>query len=200
MRLSHKTLLLSPVAALVLMIAGPVAAEPDGKSGKAGKAKQTAAPAKGEKVEAKKEGLDLAVPKGQPQKGVRVPVYGLDGKLMMNFQIGVATWIDDDNIKMTQLRVETFKQDAVKEMDMDMPDAILNTRTKDITSKTRVSIKRDDFEISGNSMTFNTESRQGRLGGGVRMVIYDIEAGPGRKSTETVKPKIEFQPAKEQEK
>lgn len=200
MRLSHKTLLTALVAALALLTANRASADPAGKSGKGEKTKVPVAPATGKKAEPPKEGLDLAVPKGQPQKGVRVPVYGLDGKLMMNFQIGVATWIDDENIKMTELRVETYKQDGEKELEMDLPDSILNTKTKDITSKTTVSIKRDDFEISGNTMTFNTESRQGKLGGGVRMVIYNLDSLSDKKTGGAGKPTVKFQPAKEEAK
>jgi hypothetical protein len=200
MRLSPKTLLTAFVAALPVLTADRAGADPAGKSGGVEKTKAPTVPATGNKAEPPKEGLDLAVPKGQPQKGVRVPVYGLDGKLMMNFQIGVAIWVDDENIKMTELRVETFKQDGEKELEMDLPDSILNTRTKDITSKTTVSIKRDDFEISGNTMTFNTESRQGKLGGGVRMVIYNLNSSSDKKPRATGKPTVKFEPAKEEAK
>ena len=49
---------------------------------------------------------------------------------------------------MADLHIETFKENGVKELEIDLPDSILNTATKDITSKAHVVIKREDFEIS----------------------------------------------------
>ena len=80
-----------------------------------------------------------------------------------------------------------------------MPDSVLNNKTHDLTSKVRVSVKRDDFEITGNSMTFNLETRQGTLGGGVKMLIYNLADETGEQPKEK-KAKIEIEPIKEEQK
>lgn len=152
------------------------------------------------KPETSKDRLDLPVPKGQPQKGLRIPIYSPLGKLMMNFQIGVATWMDDDNIKMGELRVETFKDDGASEFDIDLPDSVFNIRTKELTSKAHVTVKRDDFKISGNSMTFNTETKVGKFGDGVKMVIFDRRADDDEKQASPGRPSIEVIPVKEEKK
>jgi hypothetical protein len=71
---------------------------------------------------------------------------------------------------------------------MDLPDAVYNKKTKVISSETRVVIKRSDFEITGNNMAFNIETREGMLGGGVKMIITDLGETSGAS-----KPAIEFQ-------
>jgi lipopolysaccharide export system protein LptC len=44
-----------------------------------------------------------------------------------------------------------------------------------ISTKKRVVIKREDFQLTGETMEFNMKTRQGSLGGGVKMLIYNIE-------------------------
>ncbi len=147
-----------------------------------------------------KERLDLPVPKGQPQKGLRIPIHSLDGKLMMNFQIGVAEVVDADNIKMGDLRLETFKESGEHEFDIDLPDSVFNAKTKEVTSKAKVTVKRHDFEITANSVTFNVETRSGKFGDGVKMIIFDARADEGDDDKKPAVPTIEVQPAKEEKK
>lgn len=160
-------------------------AKPDGKTAKA--------------ADKKVKSLNVPVPPGQPQKGLKVPVYDTNGKLTKNFVIGTATWIDDEHIKLQEMRIEEFKEDGSLAYDMDLPDSILNNVTHEITSKVRVNVKCDEFEITGNSMTFNIETKKGTLGGGVKMIVYNAAketgAQPGAK-----KAKVEIQPIKEEKK
>ena len=147
-----------------------------------------------------KDRLDLPVPKGQPQRGLRIPIYSPDGKLMMSFQIGVAEVVDADNIKMGELRLETFKENGEHEFEIDLPDSIFNAKTRELTSKVHVKIKRHDFEITGNSMTFNTETKVGKFGGGVKMVIYDARTAAGENDEKPALPAIELKPVQEEKK
>ena len=180
-----------------LGIAGMFAfgAEPE-KPAEAGKTAPApaAAPAKD------KERLDLPVPKGQPQKGLRIPIHSPDGKLMMSFQIGVAEVVDADNIKMGELRLETFKENGEHEFDIDLPDSVFNAKSKELTSKAKVTVKRHDFEITSNSVTFNVETRSGKFGDGVKMIIFDARADEADDEKKPAIPTIEVQPAKEEKK
>src|SRR4051794_39601239 len=105
-----------PVIALVsgLGIAAVSAANDESAKDSAtnGATSVPAVPADAKKAGATKEKdrLDLPVPPGQPQKGLRIPIFNPDGKLMMSFQIGVAEVVDADHIKMGDLRLETFKE------------------------------------------------------------------------------------------
>ena len=171
------------IVAVALGVAQAAAQQEDAKK----PAKKTVVVKTGRKVE-----IDIPVPEGQPQKGVQVPIYDTDGKLRMRFDIGVGTWVDEVNVKLEKVRVATFKEDGSRDMDMDLPDAMLNKKTSIVTSNTPVSIKRDDFEVMGNTMSFNLESHEGTLGGGVKMLIYDRNEVNKQKEK---KPVVEFQPA-----
>ena len=195
-----------PLVAALGMIAGVATGCERAKPAAAEKAPgtpaaETAAPAVPSVAAAKdKERLDLPVPKGQPQKGLRIPIFSPEGKLMMSFQIGVAEVVDADHIKMGELRLETFKENGEHEFDIDLPDSIFNAKTKELTSKAHVLIKRHDFEITGNSMIFNTETKVGTFGNGVKMVIYDARAAVAEDEKKPEIPAIEIKPAQEEKK
>ncbi len=162
--------------------------------------KPVAAAVKNADAPKEKDRLDLPVPKGQPQKGLRIPIYSPDGKLMMSFQIGVAEVVDADHIKMGELRLETFKETGEHEFDIDLPDSVFNAKTKELTSQAHVKIKRHDFEITGNSMTFNTQTKVGTFGDGVKMVIYDARTSAAETDEKPIVPTIELKPVQEEKK
>jgi lipopolysaccharide assembly outer membrane protein LptD (OstA) len=179
MPLSRKSAMLALAAALgtTQVVAQKADAKKPDKGAKVGKLDPNA-----------EEPLELPIPKGQPQKGVKVPLYGANGKLKMNFEIGIGTYIDEEHVKLEKLRVETFREDGTQELDMDLPDAVYNKKTKVISSQTRVVIKRSDFEVTGNTMAFNIETREGILGGGVKMIISNL----GETTGTADKPAVEF--------
>ena len=157
-------------------------------------------PEKVAKAEPGKGSLDLPVPKGQPQKGLTVPVYDLNGIRRMNFRIGTAVRGDDDNIKMSEVRLGIFKEDGSGELDIDLPDSVYNPRTREITSETHVTIKRKDCQITGEKTTFNVETQRGKLSGGVHMIIYNLRAEGGEKTQGAAKPADGNKPREEQKK
>src|SRR5687768_17564327 len=129
------------------------------------------APAAAEKPPPK---LSLPLVKGQTSKGVIFPYNDGSGTKTMNFRIETATPLDDDHIKMSNLRIETLDEAGETEMTIDLPASVLDLKTRVITGNERVTIKRSDFEITGATMHFNTETKQGRIDGDVKMIIYDL--------------------------
>ncbi len=119
--------------------------------------------------------IQVPMPNGRDAKGLKIPYFDSEGKLQMRFDIGVAKRIDDDHVEMSKLQVETFDDAGEREMVMDLPTSVLNLTTSVITADHPVTIKRVDFEITGATMTFNTKTKQGGLGGRVRMLIYNLE-------------------------
>jgi lipopolysaccharide export system protein LptC len=91
----------------------------------------------------------------------------------MMFTIGVASRLDDDHVRMSDLQVETFDDAGAKEMLITLPTSVLDLNTRVLTSKTSVTIKRSDFEVTGDSMEFDTKTKNGRMEGRVRMLIYN---------------------------
>jgi hypothetical protein len=175
-------------AGLIAVAALPGKAD-DGKS-----PKPEATPAKKNKkskpdgTPAPRKNIDVPVEKGHPSKGMFIPYFTADGKRQMNFTIGVASRIDENHIDMKDLKIETFDTDGEHEMAIDVPTSIFNTETSVITTQQHVTIHRDDFDLTGESMIFNTQTKQGGLGGNVHMVIYNLDKDTGE-TTRTPEPK-----------
>ena len=76
----------------------------------------------------------------------------------------------------------TFNEEThEKEMTIKMPMALLDLNTRIVTTHDGVTIKRSDFEITGKNMDFNTETKQGRLEGDVKMIIFNLNDEMGAK-------------------
>ena len=128
-----------------------------------------------EKTPKEPQKLAFPVPIGHDSKGLKLPTFWPDGKtLKMVFNIGVGTRIDEENVNMKDTQVQTYKEDGSPEMGIDLPTSSFNLKTRVISTQQSVVIEREDFELSGHTMEFNTETREGRLGGGVKMIIFQL--------------------------
>jgi hypothetical protein len=117
--------------------------------------------------------LNIPIPIGHEAKKIRIPYFSLNGKLQMNFTIAVARRVDNETLQMESVNLETYDEDGTPGLMLDMPFSELNLNTKVITSNKPVTIRRSDFELSGESLEFNTATRNGVLRGKVRMLIYN---------------------------
>ena len=146
------------------------AAKPAAKAPEAGPEKEAVAPV-AEKPPPK---LSLPLVKGQTSTGIVFPYNDGSGNKTMNFRIETATPLDDDHIKMSNLRIETLDEAGETEMTIDLPASVLDLKTRMITGNERVTITRSDFEITGATMRFNYETKLGQIDGDVKMIIYDL--------------------------
>lgn len=129
-----------------------------------------------------KKRVDVPVIRDNPSKGLIIPYFSNDSKRLMNFRIGVATRLDDNHVEMKDLQIETFDESEKHEMDINVPTSILDTDTSVITSHYHVTIRRADFELTGECMIFNSVTKQGALGGFVHMLIYNLDDETGESS------------------
>jgi len=124
---------------------------------------------------APKKKMDVPVMKGHDSFGLHIPYFDGTGRRQMNFTIGVASRIDGNHIRMKNLQIETLNEDGEHEMTIDVPTSVFDTDTSVITTNKHVTIRREDFELAGEAMIFNTQTKLGGLGGGVRMIIYNLK-------------------------
>ncbi|MEO5755210.1 MAG: LPS export ABC transporter periplasmic protein LptC [Chthoniobacterales bacterium] len=110
---------------------------------------------------------------GHEAKGLVLPNYDLKGHLLGRFEAATAARIDEDHVRFTDLKMITFDEHEKPDFNVAMADAVLNLETRVIASKQRTKIKRSDFEIEGDAMTFNTMTHQGALNGNVHMTIFN---------------------------
>lgn len=118
--------------------------------------------------------FDIPVPVGVPVKGIRIPQYNEDGKQIMMFDAEIAKKIDADNIEMENLKIEAVSDDD-KKFYIELPKAVFNLQTRVLNGTERISIKRDDFEITGDTGEFQTKTRFAKVIGDVKMIIFNTE-------------------------
>lgn len=116
---------------------------------------------------------NIPLPIGHEAKGLVLPDFDGDGHLRGKFEAGTAHRIDLEHIGFEQLKITTYTPEDQPDLKIDMSTSVLDLKTRILSSKTRTTIVRADFNIAGDSVQFDTNSRTGRLIGNVKMVITD---------------------------
>ena len=116
---------------------------------------------------------NIPLPIGHEAKGLVLPDFDLQGHMRGRFEAKNATRIDQDHVRFIDLKMVTFTEKNEPDLKFDMTDAVLNLDTRVLESKQRTKIKRADFELEGDTMQFDTKTRQGTLVGNVKMIILD---------------------------
>lgn len=117
--------------------------------------------------------IEVPIPIGHDAQLVTLPYYGSDGKLQMNFTIGIAKRFDENRLQMSNVVIETFEDNGDKDLTIEMSASVLNLENRRVTSKTPVKIRNAQFEVTGRAMLFNTLTHEGKLTGHVRMLIFN---------------------------
>ncbi|MEI8311750.1 MAG: LPS export ABC transporter periplasmic protein LptC [Verrucomicrobiota bacterium] len=127
-----------------------------------------------EKKQSETGGFDVPVPLGIPVKGIKIPHRNEEGKLVMTIEAEVATKLDEQHVDMQNMKIESFDDDG-KKINIELPHSIFNLETRILTGDTGALIRREDFEITGDSVEFNTKTRYATLRGKIRMVIQSAD-------------------------
>ena len=153
------------LSGLVLLVMLPLHVEAKTKS----KSKKP----KADKPATEQKQFEIPIPVNHDALGIRIPVFDNAGKLQMYFNSEIAFRADDDHLRMTNLKIETFDDAGKSDMLIDMPKSVLDLNTRVLSSDEPVTIRRIDFEVTGGHMTFDTQTRQGKFNGAVRMLIFN---------------------------
>ena len=172
------------LAVAVLSLSCPAAVEAKPKKAQAAPSVATPTPSN--------KRFDVPIPLNRIAKGLRIPSYDENGKLRMFFNIDTALRVDEQHIRMTNLKIETYDEDGKPEMKIHMPSSLLDLKTNVVSSTEPVTVGRSDFEITGGHMTFNTQTRQGKFSGPTRTVVFNRDDLASASS----KPEPAPQPAK----
>jgi hypothetical protein len=116
---------------------------------------------------------NIPLPIGHEAKGLVLPDFDGEGQLRGKFEAGTARRIDEEHVGFEQLKILTYTPEDQQDLRIDMSASVLDLKTRILSSKTRTTIQRADFNIAGDSVEFDTNSRTGRLIGNVKMVITD---------------------------
>src|SRR5213595_1787811 len=116
---------------------------------------------------------NIPLPIGHEAKGLVLPDFDGDGRLRGKFEAGTAHRIDQEHIGFQHLKITTYTPQSEPDLQIDMNTSVLDLKTRVLSSKERTTIRRSDFNITGDSVQFDTNSKTGRLIGNVKMVITD---------------------------
>ena len=116
---------------------------------------------------------NIPLPIGHEAKGLVLPDFDADGHLRGKFEAGTAHRIDQEHVGFEQLKITTYTPEDQPDLRIDMSTSVLDLKTRILSSKARTTIQRADFNIAGDSVEFDTNSKTGRLIGNVKMVITD---------------------------
>ena len=116
---------------------------------------------------------NIPLPIGHEAKGLVLPDFNRDGQLVGKFEAGTARRIDQEHVGFENLKITTFTPEKKIDLQIDMQASVFDLSTRVLTSKERTTIRRADFNIAGDSVQFDTNTRTARLIGNVKMVITD---------------------------
>ncbi len=123
--------------------------------------------------------IPLPIAPGKIANNLRLPDMDATGKLLSQLLSDKATRLDEDRVKLEGMRMDFNKPDGKQDFHVVMPASILNLKTHIITSDDPVTVRTQDFELTGEKMEFNTLEREGRLVGSVHMVIHNLKQVAG---------------------
>ena len=116
---------------------------------------------------------NIPLPIGHEAKGLVLPDFDANGRLRGRFEAGTAHRIDEEHVGFQHLKITTYTPESQPDLQIDMHTSVLDLKTRILSSQERTTIRRSDFNIVGDSVQFDTNSKTGRLIGNVKMVITD---------------------------
>jgi hypothetical protein len=155
----------------LLASAGAVFAEKDKGKGKPGKKKKNVPSAAASASPGEQSLTNIPLPIGHEAKGLVLPDFDVEGHLRGKFIASTARRIDQEHIRFQDLKITTFTPESQVDLQIDMQTSVFDLKTKILSSDERAMVKRADFNIVGDAIQFDTNTRTGRMIGNVKMVI-----------------------------
>jgi hypothetical protein len=155
---------LTSILLSILISAAQMFAQSKGHKGKQGRASATSA---------EQSLTNIPLPIGHEAKGIVLPDFDSEGHLRGRFEAGTAHRIDQEHVAFQHLKITTYTPESRTDLKIDMHTSVLDLKTRILSSQERTTIERADFNIAGDSVQFDTNTRTGRLIGNVKMVITD---------------------------
>jgi len=159
---------LMPFLLSIAVSASDVFAQSKGHKKKQARATMTSSASPGEQSL-----TNIPLPIGHEAKGLVLPDFDGEGHLRGRFEAGTAHRIDEGHVGFQHLKITTYTPESQPDLRIDMQTSVLDLKTFILRSQERTTIQRTDFNIVGDSMQFDTNTRAGRLIGNVKMVITD---------------------------
>ena len=172
-RAAHWRALVSFLSILILFCSHSLWAAGKSGEGKGTKKKKRDLTAMASTSPGEQNLTNIPLPIGHEAKGLTLPDFDANGHLVGKFEAGTARRLDEEHVVFQKLKITTFTPENQLDLQIDMHTSVLNLKTRLLTSQERTTVRRADFNIAGDSVQFDTNTRTGRLIGNVKMVITD---------------------------
>ena len=114
------------------------------------------------------------MPINKPNIRIKIPQFK-DGKLDCVISAEEMTRITDDDVRLKGMHID-FYDNSNREMQVYFKSATYSLVRNKLKSKEVTQVSRPDyFTLTGESMEFDVDKRQGRMIGKVRMVLHDSD-------------------------
>ena len=125
-------------------------------------------------------------------RSVKVRNPGFDqGRRTSFVEADALTRIEGNRLFGEGVTIQLYGKEAKDTIRVDLPTATYFMDTKQLVSDKRSRVRRADFQIEGDSMTFDTTTSHGQMKGHVHMVIFDFaQLNTPSTSEQTVSPPV----------
>jgi hypothetical protein len=109
---------------------------------------------------------------GHDAKGLVLPDFDHLGRMRGKLEAGLTKRLDDEHVEFKSVKFTTFVPETqTPDLQIVMNSSVFNLKTQVLNSLERTTVKRADFEITGDTMQFEMITRKGTLAGNVKMVV-----------------------------
>ena len=128
------------------------------------------------------------LPVGQQNIDVRIPSFS-DGVPSSIIRAVTMTRVDENQMNMEKLDIRLIDNLRQNDLRVQLPTATFNMGTNVLTSQQRGRISREDFQIEGDTLIYDTNTGQAKMTGHVHMIIFDTDSFKKKPDDAGVKPK-----------
>jgi hypothetical protein len=109
---------------------------------------------------------------GHDAKGLVLPDFDHLGRMRGKLEAGLTKRLDDEHVEFRGVKFTTFLPETeTPDLQIIMTSSVFNLKSQVLNSSERATVKRADFEITGDTMQFEMLTRKGTLAGNVKMVV-----------------------------
>jgi hypothetical protein len=120
---------------------------------------------------------------GHDAKGLVLPDFDHLGRMRGKLEAGLTKRIDDEHVEFKGVKFTTFVPETqTPDLQIVMNSSVFNLKTQVLNSLERTTVKRADFEITGDTMQFEMITRKGTLAGNVKMVVRGKVKAPAHEA------------------
>jgi|GEM_PF-720570 len=118
------------------------------------------------------------LPMGRKNVDVQIPSFkgGIPSSML---RADSMTRLDDSMMSMEKMDIWLYAANRESDVRVQLPTAEYNMTTQILTSDQRSRISRQDFQLEGDEMIFDTTTQQGKMTGRVEMIIFNTSAFTG---------------------